>query len=281
MPITGKIHTSFALLKQNYPTYNKLPPEVEKFMEDLNGGQKDHWQNTPCCVQVSHALNKAGLKIPKQGYRRANSLIAGDYYILAVDELEQYLSWRYGRGEEIKHNHKTLAEMKAYLNGKQGILLFRDGGAGYHTELWDNDHILQNGLDPISGGGAVMNQANIFSKPRVVFWEVAQPGTSGASSTNPDWLQGWWEVYDGNYYYYYFSAEDIVTYTKTKPKSTVAPPVKMPLNEGDVTITDDGKIVIDWNPADGGETVETFTRLGDGKMSGVSNRYAPLSATKM
>lgn len=280
MANTGKIHADFAVLKQKYPTYNKLPPDVFKFMVDLNGGKKDHWTNTPCCVQVSHALNQAALKIPQQGYRRKHSPISGDYYILAVDELEQYLSYRYGRGEEIKHNHPTLEKMKAYLKGKQGILLFRDGGAGYHTELWDTDHILQNGLDPVSGGGAVMNQPNIFSKQRVLFWEVVQPGDAGTPS-NPDWLQGWWEVYDGNYYYYYFSDEDIVTYTKTKPKNTAAPPVKMPINEGDVTITDGGKIVIDWNPADGGETVETFTRLGDEKMSGVSNRYSPLSATKM
>ena len=164
MSDTGKIYADFDALKKNYPTYNKLPKELKDFMTALGPG------NTPCCVQVSHALNKAGLKIPAQGYRRRNSPIGSDFYILAVDELEVYLSWRFGAGEEIKHNHKTLQDMRKYLNSKQGILLFRDGGAGYHTELWDTDHILQDG-NARSSNGAVMNQDNIFSKPRVLFWE--------------------------------------------------------------------------------------------------------------
>jgi hypothetical protein len=269
---TGKIFVEFDALKTHYPTYKKLPPELQKFMDDLGP------PNTSCCVQMSHALNKAGQLIPHQGYRRPNSPIASFYYILAVDELEQYLSWRYGKGEEIKHGKKTMAQMKAYLDGKQGILLFRDGGAGYHTELWDGDHILQDG-NMVSGGGARMNEDNIFSKPRVLFWEVE--GNNPYMSTVPDWLQGWWEVWDGNYYYYYFSDQDIVTYTKTKPKSLTAPPIKMPINEGEVHIDDDDTVIINWNPADGGETVETFTRESDDKMRGVSNRYSPLSATKM
>lgn len=272
MSDTGKIYADFDTLKGYYPTYNRLPKDLHDFMDGLGPG------NTPCCVQVSHALNKAGLQIPHQGYRRANSPIGHYYYILAVDELEQYLTWRYGGGEEIKHKKKTMAQMKEYLNGKQGILLFRDGGAGYHTELWDNDHILQDG-NAISSGGARMNESNIFSKPRVLFWEFV--GENPYMTPNPEWLQGWWEVWDGNYYYYYFSDQDIVTYTKTKPKSLTAPPVKMPINEGEVDFNDENTIIINWNPADGGETVETFTKQSDTKMSGVSNRYSPLSATKL
>src|SRR5437763_12234972 len=79
MANTGKIHADFSVLKQKYPTYNKLPSDVFKFMMELNDGKKDHWTNTPCCVQVSHALNQAALKIPQQGYRRKHSQISGDY----------------------------------------------------------------------------------------------------------------------------------------------------------------------------------------------------------
>ena len=100
----------------------------------------------------------------------------------------------------------------------------------------------------------------------------------------PSWLRGWWNVNDGNTYYYYFSDQHVVTYTKVEPKNLLFPPVKQPLNEGAVTISQNSlTVVIDWNPADGGETKETFTRLptiGE-SMSGVSNRYGPLSATKM
>jgi hypothetical protein len=59
------------------------------------------------------------------------------------------------------------------------------------------------------------------------------------------------------------------------------------MNEGDVTIALDAQntatIVLDWNPADGGATQETFRNVitsRDG-MNGGSNRYSPLYAKKM
>jgi hypothetical protein len=171
--------------------------------------------------------------------------------------------------------------MKAYIDGRRGILVFRNAGTGHHTELWDKTHILQDGK-AVSGGGAVMNEANIFGQPRVLFWDVAEE-KKGVNPV-PSWLQGWWKVNDGNIYYYYFTDQHVVTYTKTEPKNLTIPPVKMPLNEGAVTVSSTATtIVIDWNPADGGETKETFTRqsTSSDSMNGVSNRYAPLLATKM
>jgi hypothetical protein len=282
MAQTSQIRANFDTLKANYPTYKTLPPALQNLMDGLN---KITPGNTPCCVQISHALNKSGQLVPSSSFRRANAKIDSYYYILAVDELDQYLAGRYGRGEEIKKDPsgkmRLLNEMKRYLDGKRGILLFRNGGAGHHTELWDETHIIQDGK-AVSGGGAVMNESNIFGQPRVLFWEVSEEKTG--LTPVPDWLQGWWKVFDGNTYYYYFSDQHVATYTKVPPKSTIAPPVKQPLNEGAVTISPDTtKVVIDWNPADGGETQETFTRLlaVSDSMNGVSNRYAPLSATKM
>jgi hypothetical protein len=197
MSETGKIRVSFVSLKAHYPTYKTLPQPLQKFMTDLGP------PNTPCCVQVSHALNNAGATIPPRSFRRANSKIGSFFYILAVDELEQYLSGNYGRGEEIKKTPtgkvRSLAEMKQYLNGRQGVLLFRNAGAGHHTELWDTSHILQDG-HAVSGGGAVMNETNIFGQPRVLFWDVGE--VSIALKPVPTWLKGWWKVWDGNTYYY-------------------------------------------------------------------------------
>jgi len=280
---TGKIRVNFDALKGHYPTYKNLPQPLQKFMDGLNRITPG---NTPCCVQISHALNKVGQHIPASGYRRANSPIGSAFYILAVDELELYLSGRYGRGEEIKKTPsgkvRSTNEMKLYLKDKQGILLFRNAGAGHHTELWDKTHIVQDG-HAVSGGGAIMNESNIFGQQRVLLWEV----TEEAAGLNPvpDWLRGWWHVTDGNTYYYFFSDQHVATYTKVKPKNVTAPPVKMPLNEGTVTISPNApEIVIDWNPADGGATKESFTReppTSENNMRGVSNRYRPLLAIKM
>jgi hypothetical protein len=55
---------------------------------------------------------------------------------------------------------KEIEQMKAYLSGDKGILLFRTSGAGLHTELWDGNQILQRDMDEV----------NLFSQQRVLMW---------------------------------------------------------------------------------------------------------------
>jgi hypothetical protein len=107
-------------------------------------------------------------------------------------------------------------------------------------------------------------------------------GAAPAVSPLAQWMQGWWSVWDGNQYYYYFGQGGYVQYVKTMPVSKAAPP-KHPLNTGTFTVAASGGLVIDWNPADGGATRETFAnaRVSNTQMNGTSNRYAPLLAKKM
>lgn len=107
-------------------------------------------------------------------------------------------------------------------------------------------------------------------------------GAAPAVGTTSVWLNGWWKVCDGNTYYYHFEAGGNVQYTKTRPASAAAPS-KYPMNCGVFTIAPTGTMVIDWNPADGGATRETFSnaRPGSTQMNGTSNRYAPLVATRL
>jgi hypothetical protein len=105
---------------------------------------------------------------------------------------------------------------------------------------------------------------------------------SGAKSV-PAWLQGWWTVYDGNYYYYYFSESPAVVYTKTKPADGSAPAPQKPANRGAVALTENG-CKITWNPLDSsGSTIETFWQLHakGNEMNGTSNKYSPLFARKI
>jgi hypothetical protein len=96
-------------------------------------------------------------QIPTRSFRRANPELpkgSGSYYLQAVDELENYLTGKYGAGEEIKTgSRKDMASMKKYLNGKQGILCFRTSGAGAHTELWDKTRIIQDGAPSLAPTG--------------------------------------------------------------------------------------------------------------------------------
>jgi hypothetical protein len=170
------IPAPFATLQAFYPM-RPLSGELKQFMDGLGPG------NTPCCVQVSHALNMAGEKIPntynyakQRGRTPAPIQVNGisNFYLLAVDELEQWLTQKYGAGLNVRalaglpnaprgnliQRKKDMEQMKAYLSKDKGILLFRTPGAGLHTELWDGDQILQRDMDEV----------NLFSQPRVLMW---------------------------------------------------------------------------------------------------------------
>lgn len=274
------IRANFDVMWNKYPKHNALPQGIVDYIETLK--TVDPGSNpTPCCLQMSWALNAAGQTIPPRSFRRDNATIDGRRHIGAVDELEVYLTGRYGRTEDIRKDDagvtRSAAEMKAYLHGRQGILVFRDSTPGVHTELWDTNTIKQRAGAP---GG--MSEGHIFNQPRILFWEVVNVSNPPDSWNLPLWLQGWWQVYDGEYYWYYFADRGVVTYVKSAPKNIDMPPVVIPLNSGRVRMSETApEVVIAWNPADGGATVESFTRSGDREMSGVSNRYGPLSARKL
>lgn len=183
-----------------------------------------------------------------------------------------YLESRYGAGEEIIG---TPEQKKQKLSIKQGILTIGDD----HTELWDNDHNVQNGVDR----KALMSPAAVLgSNARTLFWEIS----TGANAVVPVplWLPGWWEVNDGETYYYYFTKTHTVTYTKVNPKNITVPAIETLTNGGAITMHPNGaSIIINWNPVDGGATIETFTRVPSivESMAGQSNRYGPLKAVKM
>src|SRR5262249_18809438 len=83
---------------------------------------------------------------------------------------------------------------------------------------------------------------------------------SGSKGALPNWVRGWWTVYDGSYYYYYFEESPSVVYTKAKPANGRAPPPKIPANRGKVAMTVHG-LKITWNAnGSGGPTIETFTQ---------------------
>jgi hypothetical protein len=159
------IAASFEILSQYYPRRPDLTPELKRFMDSITG--------TPCCVQISHALNMAGEKITPTyiGQRRNNSLITTNgldyYYLLAVDEMETWLTLTYGDGETVSLG-RTPDEIKSYLQGRTGILVMRDGGYGtygFHTELWNGQTFLQTD----------MNVNACLAQPRVLFWDCGPP----------------------------------------------------------------------------------------------------------
>jgi hypothetical protein len=159
-----QISLDWDTFKAAYPK-RPLTGQLKEFM--------DHTPGTPCCVQMSHALNMAGSVIPSKSNRRWNSRIPATgslYYLLAVDEMEWFLTQNYGVGEDIRNGDsgkRETADMKAILNGRTGILVFRDGGFGKHTEIWDVDHMHQRDISD-----------DVFLVPKVLFWDVMITATA-------------------------------------------------------------------------------------------------------
>jgi type VI secretion system (T6SS) effector Tae4 (amidase) len=278
---------AFDALREHYPYFKKLPPHLQNYINALNKGLKPGQPtNTPCCLQVSEALNWCGSdhKVPPKSQRRDNPQLpwkSGNYFLQAVDELENHLVARYGAGEEIKTgSRKDMASMQKYLNGKQGILCFRSGVAGMHTELWDKTHILQDGAP--SSSGSAMRQDAIFATPRVVFWEAT--GAAAPASPVTGELLGWWEVKDrADTYYYYFFPSGVVHYTRTRPKQ-MYPPVPTTDSSGTFSTDRSGIVTVKWKLGELG--VEVFTPLETGRVPTMAGSYRdyfvpPFSAKKM
>ncbi len=281
----GTLALNFDDLRAGYPTYNKLPAHIKNYMDDLNKGLAEGKpKNTPCCFQISEALNVVGGEhaVTERSYRRPNSRLKGNFYLGAVDELEFYLAGRYGKGEDIKPQGKgaknPTAAMKAHIAGRRGILTFRDAGYGAHTELWDGTDIVQNGA-PLASGAA-MNQGYCFGQPRILFWECI--GDDGVPDA-PRWIQGWWDVNDGNQWYYHFSSQFVVSYMTAKPNGPFDMPALRYGSQGKYAIVDGNKVVITWLPMGDGITEETFAgvQFEPTLLYGKSNRFADLVAAKM
>ena len=115
-----------------------------------------------------------------------------------------------------------------------------------------------------------------------MFWEV---NWNNQDRSLPTWLQGWWEVYDGNTYYYYFADQPGAFYTSIKPSDPNMPPMlASPKNYATVEMNAHGP-TLSWTQVDNNpSTVETFTRLdwtSCTDMNGVSNNFGPLYAKKI
>jgi hypothetical protein len=173
----GVIPASINILSSQYPRRDQKDPAKYKYVDKVMQGLP----GTPCCVQMSHALNMCGIPVPQGSYRRNPNpklTIDGRHcsYLLATDELEDFLQTYCGEPETINRdlNHtRSVEEIKGYIKNRPGLLIFRYSnprlpapqGQFEHTELWDGTRILQRD----------MNEQFLFARPRVLMWDTNDP----------------------------------------------------------------------------------------------------------
>jgi Type VI secretion system (T6SS), amidase effector protein 4 len=175
--VMGVIPASFNTLSRNYPRRDQKNPQLYQYVDKVMKGL----EGTPCCVQMSHALNMAGIPVPPRSYRRdPNPKLTINkkdyYYLLATDELETFLTALTGDdGETINRDlgkTRTIAETQSYIQNRTGIIIFRHAnlntvppkGKFEHTELWDGTQILQRDIS-----------TSLFACPRVLMWDTNDP----------------------------------------------------------------------------------------------------------
>lgn len=281
----GTIAADFQTLRAAYPTYRALPKHIADYMAALNQNLPEGApRNTPCCFQMSEALNAAGAehRIPGHGHRRRFVTLNGNHYIGAVDELEVHLTGRYGAGQDLRAAAGASAHvnaLKALIRDRQGILVFRDRGYGFHTELWDGRDIIQNGAPGTHG--AAISSSHCFIQPRVLFWQLM--GDDGRDPL-PDWLCGWWLIDGTPPLYYYISDQHVVTYTRRAPATVNERPMRQRVMEGVINWDQEaGEARIVWNDGSDGELSEVM-RQSPGqpnRMEGRVNDFLPFVATRV
>jgi hypothetical protein len=215
---------------------------------------------TPCCFQVSEALHQAGIVIPDHSVNRSNQMISGRPHLATVNEVIAFLTQRFFAGEAM---HGSTAQVQKALLGRTGIVTF----GGMHVELWDGSAIRQ----------LKFMHPGIWNNGPIRFWDVEPHGQYVARPPLPRALLGWWKVTDPGVYYYYFESDGMVFYSRTPPPKPNSVPSKAGINYGRVSTlpTSPFGIRIDWNPVDGGVTIEKFFEQpagGPARMAGTSNR---------
>jgi len=285
----SKVHiqADFATILANYPAHTQLPPVLQKKIDDLNRPFLPKTPNTSCCLQICHAFNKSGIRVPSGNFRpldrdRAAAEIpekSGIFYLMAVDEMIRYLSSHFGEpvvlGEARSASKADVSALTESVQGMEGVMTFGNG----HIELWNRYNIVQD------SGAMVMDAGWVWGQKPVRFWRIGSNSATAFSGIDFMRFDGWWDVNDGQQYYYYIDVKSKkVGYTRTQPANSTAKILNVRLNSGDITVAGAGaEIVFDWDPADGGATREIFTFdvTDPATMKGRSNRYGNLVAKKM
>jgi hypothetical protein len=123
-----------------------------------------------CCIQMSHALNKAALPVNYSNKQRVLTDPVGNEYMLDVKEMRGYLK-KYGDPDIISRvdangNPTPRWVVQAVLSDRKGIIAF----GGRHIDLWNGSKIHGEGYIL----GALWEAKSALSDG-IFFWEVTGP----------------------------------------------------------------------------------------------------------
>ena len=148
----------FDMLWANCPQYYT----VRKIITNIPAG----WET--CCIQMSHAMNMAGLPVNYSDKKRV-LVFNGREHMLDVKEMRGYLNTNYEDADVISRvdaNGKLVPRIaiQSYLDQRQGIIAF----GGRHIDLWNGTQI--HGKNYIE---SALWEAPSAIREGIFFWDVS------------------------------------------------------------------------------------------------------------
>lgn len=131
----------FGLLATAYPNYCVLP--APKDVQKMIGGEvQDPDITNTCTVRLSHAMNGAGVRVPKHWRSVTNRKGANDrYYIIRVADFRSFMESRFGPPTTDFRKKQGSTFDRKQIEGLEGGIAFEIGfsDATGHFELWFGD----------------------------------------------------------------------------------------------------------------------------------------------
>jgi hypothetical protein len=134
---------AFETLRANYPD----DPSADAVKTLIGGHVNEDWITNTCCIRLSRAFNKSGVKIKRHSSppMLVVSGADGDFYALRVREFRPWIQATFG-GPTLDLRDGALRDR---FSGVIGIIAFdiHFHDATGHLDLWDGAHYIHESAD--------------------------------------------------------------------------------------------------------------------------------------
>jgi len=131
----------FDLLSREYPNYWKFP-KPEMVQKHIGGETQDKDITNTCTIRMSHAMNAAGVPIPRVWEDIVNRRGKNKkYYIIRVANFRTWMEYTFGKPDFDFRKKAGTAFDRSKIQGREGVIAFEIGfkDATGHFDLWYQD----------------------------------------------------------------------------------------------------------------------------------------------
>jgi Type VI secretion system (T6SS), amidase effector protein 4 len=135
---------SFEDLRDNYPD----DPSADAVKQLIGGNVNADWITNTCCIRLSRAFNKSGVKLKKHSSPPMHIVTGadGDNYAFRVREMRPWIVATFGPPTIDLRNGAPRSKFSSVVGVIAFDIQFHD--ATGHLDLWDGAHYIHESADP-------------------------------------------------------------------------------------------------------------------------------------